>query len=130
MSMHLEKAWVTTTVHNRRRRDKEPTRAHLEHDKWLRKMGLHPEQLKMKKKHVNSLPSYKVDSELPELSNKIGNGFKSASVIDNLANEKVDVQAQILSKAARVSPIYNKGGYQYVTPGEDVKTIGSKSRRG
>lgn len=130
MSMHLEKAWVTTTVYNRRKRDKEPSRAQLEHDKWLRSMGLHPDQLKYKKKHVVSLPSYKSEQKLPKLSNKIGNGFKTSNVIDNLANEKVDVQAQILSKAARVSPIYNKGGYQYVTPGEDVKTIGSKSRRG
>lgn len=130
MSMHLEKVWITTTVSNRRSRDKEPTKAQIEHEKWLRSKGLHPEQLKMKKKHVNAIPSYKTDRDLPALSNTIGNGFKSASVIDNLSKEKVDVQAQILSKAARVSPIYNKGGYQYVTPGEDVKTIGSRSRRG
>jgi len=130
MTMHLERAWVTTTVTNRRKRDKEPTKAQLEHDKWLRKMGIHPEQLSAKKnKHKVALPSYNVEKN-GELSNKVGNGFRTATVLENLDKETVDVQAQILKKAARVAPAYNKGGYQLITPGEDIKTIGSKSRRG
>jgi len=130
MTMHLEKAWVTTTVTNRRQRDKEPTKAQIEHDKWLHKMGLHPEQLAAKKnKHQVAMPSYKTE-ETVKLSNKIGNGYKTASVIDNLHKEKVDVQAQIIRKASRVAPIYNKGGYQFVTDGTDPSQIGSRSRRG
>lgn len=129
MSMHLEKAWITTTVSNRRRRDREPTRAQLEHEKWLRSQGLHPEQLEKKTKHVNKIPSYKTE-EVVKLSNKVGNGFRTATVLEKLNDETVDVQMQILKKAARVAPAYNKGGYQLITPGEDIKTIGSKSRRG
>lgn len=129
MSMHLEKAWITTTVSNRRRRDREPTKAQLDHEKWLRSRGLHPEQLANKAKHVNKMPSYKME-EAVKLSNKVGNGFRTTTVLENLNNETVDVQMQILKKAARVAPAYNKGGYQLITPGEDIKTIGSKSRRG
>lgn len=129
MTMHLEKAWITTTVSNRRRRDREPTKAQLDHEKWLRSKGLHPEQLANKTKHVNKIPSYKME-EAVKLSNKVGNGFRTTTVLENLNNETVDVQMQILKKAARVAPAYNKGGYQLITPGEDIKTIGSKSRRG
>lgn len=129
MSMHLEKAWITTTVSNRRRHDREPTKAQLDHEKWLRSRGLHPEQLANKAKHVNKMPSYKME-EAVKLSNKVGNGFRTTTVLENLNNETVDVQMQILKKAARVAPAYNKGGYQLITPGEDIKTIGSKSRRG
>jgi len=130
MTMHLERAWVTTTKFNRRTRDRDPTKAQLEHNKWLRKMGLHPEQLSAKKnKHKIDLPSYKTEENV-QLSNKVGNGFRTATILENLENEEVDVQMQILKKAARVAPAYNKGGYQLITPGEDIKTIGSKSRRG
>jgi hypothetical protein len=129
MSMHLEKAWVTTTKFNRRTRDREPTKAQLDHEKWLKSMGVHSTQLANKKKHVNAIPSYATEKN-GELSNKVGNGFRTATVLENLENETVDVQMQILKKAARVAPAYNKGGYQLITPGEDIKTIGSKSRRG
>ena len=129
MSMHLEKAWVTTTKFNRRTRDREPTKAQLDHEKWLKSRGLHSTQLATKKKHVNTIPSYEVEKN-GKLSNKVGNGFHITTVLENLENETVDVQMQILKKAARVAPAYNKGGYQLITPGEDIKTIGSKSRRG
>jgi hypothetical protein len=46
-----------------------------------------------------------------------------------LANEKPEVREAILAKSRRLMPLYNKGGYQYVTDGEDVTTLGSKSRR-
>jgi hypothetical protein len=127
--MHLEKAWVTTTKFNRRIRDREPTKAQLDHEKWLKSMGVHYTQLATKKKHVNAIPSYATEKN-GELSNKVGNGFHITTVLENLNNETVDVQMQILKKAARVAPAYNKGGYQLITPGEDIKTIGSKSRRG
>lgn len=32
-----------------------------------------------------------------------------------LKNESEEVRAEILNKAKRISPIYNKGNYQYVT---------------
>ena len=127
--MHLERAWLTTSNLSSSRRNKEPTKAQLEHEKWLRAKGLHPDQLAKKAKHTNSLPVYKTESTA-NLSNKVGNGFRITTVLENLENETVDVQMQILKKAARVAPAYNKGGYQLITPGEDIKTIGSKSRRG
>jgi hypothetical protein len=46
-----------------------------------------------------------------------------------LANEKPEVREAILAKSHRLMPLYNKGGYQYVTDGEDVTTLGTRSRR-
>lgn len=46
-----------------------------------------------------------------------------------LANEKPEVRDAILAKSRRTMPLYNKGSYQYVTDGEDVTTLGSRSRR-
>lgn len=46
-----------------------------------------------------------------------------------LANEKPEVREAILAKSRRLMPLYNKGAVQYVTDGEDVTTLGSRSRR-
>jgi hypothetical protein len=53
------------------------------------------------------------------------------SILDkrDLALEKPEVRAAILAKSYRVMPLFNKGGYQFVTDGEDVTTLGSRSRR-
>jgi hypothetical protein len=51
-------------------------------------------------------------------------------IMTKLHNEPKHVREEILNKASRVMPLYNKGGLQYVTPETDIKTVGSKSRRG
>lgn len=44
------------------------------HDKWLRRMGVHPTQLKSKPKYCAPLPDYSVSKTLPT-SDRVGNGF-------------------------------------------------------
>ena len=44
--------------------------------------------------------------------------------------EPEHVRKEILAKASRCMPLYNKGGLQYASPAEDMTQIGSKSRRG
>ena len=102
------------------------------HNQWLMKQGLHPSQIAAKKvtKHVgNDFPDYTVDRNSVQLSNSIGNGFKRG-IMANLHKEKPEVQREIMDKASRCMPLFNKGGYQYASPETDMTTVGSKSRRG
>jgi hypothetical protein len=53
------------------------------------------------------------------------------SIMDrvNLDKEPEHVREQIIAKSKRIAQMYNKGGYQYVTDGVDITTIGTRSRR-
>ena len=136
MSMHLVGPYLTTTRYNGKKKKSNNRRlaeATAKHEEWLRKQGLHPEQRKLKKASVggdvkHDLPDYRVDNHY-QLSNGIGNGYKRG-VMANLHKEKPEVQKAILDKASRTAPLYNKGGYGYVTDDMDPATLGSKSRRG
>lgn len=135
MSMHLERAFISTTNYGSKGKKLANTaakrKADAEHDAWLRKRGLHPDQRKDKPvKSTATIPNYRegITSKIP-LSNAVGNGFKSG-VMENLHKEAPEVQKAILAKASRCMPLYNKGGYQYATEGTDMKLVGSKTRRG
>lgn len=65
MSMHLVGPYMTTTQYNRKKKkpNAKQARANVEHEKWLRKKGIHPEQLEAKKKKnadisILSVPDY------------------------------------------------------------------------
>lgn len=86
MTMHLVGPWMTTTKYNRKNKktkNKRELAAQAEHDAWLRKQGVHPEQLKQALPHdakgrrlgVCEMPNYKSDIVTPTLSNGVGNGF-------------------------------------------------------
>jgi hypothetical protein len=134
--MHLVGPYMTTTNYGKSKRKLPNTaakrKADAEHDAWLRKRGIHPDQRDLKKAFTGKgridLPDYRVEENAP-LSNGIGNGFKQG-VLANLHKEKPEVQKEILDKASRCMPLYNKGGYQYATPGTDMTMVGSKTRRG
>ena len=74
MSMHLVGPYMTTTKYNRKKSNRKKTakqiKAEADHEKYLRKMGVHPEQLEAKAKRnaqgkklgIHSIPDYKTDS--------------------------------------------------------------------
>lgn len=70
MSMHLVGPYMTTTKYNRRKKptkNKRQLAAQAEHDKWLTKMGVHPDQLAEKKEKRGNVttvafPDYSSDS--------------------------------------------------------------------
>lgn len=142
MSMHLVGPYMSTTKFSGKGKRKPNTEAQrksdAEHDAWLRKRGLHPDQRPLRDammkargaKQINRIPDYRegIRSTAP-LSNAVGNGFKTG-VMENLHKEKPDVQKAILDKAKRVEVAYNKGPAMYITPGTDVTMLGNKSRRG
>ena len=138
MSMHLLGPMYTTTKYSSKpdRKSARTVKAQRDHEEWLKKQGLHQDQLSARKGRGSAeefRKSYSAQLDTGEkatLSNTVGNGFHITTVLENLENETVDVQMQILKKAARVAPAYNKGATMYITEGTDITTVGSKSRRG
>ena len=80
MSMHLVGPYMTTTNYKKRKQKGQTTadrNAQVEHDKWLRKMGVHPDQLAAKPKvAVNKIPDYsnRSNNTVPTSDRICGNG--------------------------------------------------------
>ena len=132
MSMHLEKAFLTTTKYGSKKKKSNSKRlaeSEAKHNAWLAKQGLTPNQLKLKKEFVGNVRvNIKPDlttSNPYQLSNSVGNGFKKG-IMENLHKEAPEVQREIMAKAARTAPAYSKGAYQYITPGADLSDVGRK----
>lgn len=136
MSMHLEKAFLTTTRYSSKKKKSNSKRlaeSEAKHNAWLAKQGLTPNQIQLKKAFVgnvriNTKPDLTTSNPY-QLSNSVGNGYKKG-IMENLHKESPEVQKEIMAKASRCMPLFNKGGLQYATPGEDMTQVGSKSRRG
>jgi hypothetical protein len=135
MTMHLLGPWYTTTKTDRKQKQKE--KQITKHDVWLLKNGVHPEQIKIKKGvDLNWKQRYN-DNMKVERNDYVSAGMSGSAsscvkrdIMSNLHKESKQVQAQILAKASRVMPLFNKGGLQYATPETDLTQVGSKSRRG
>lgn len=134
MTMHLLPAYFTTT--NTKKKKPKLKKSDIEHQTWLAKKGLLPEQLK-KKKSANSTwivdyaNSIKVERKYASAEMKgSSDSCAKKDIMSNLHKEPEHVRKEILDKASRVMPLYNKGGLQYATPETDMKSVGTKSRRG
>lgn len=127
--MQLMKPYFTTTKTGRSTKPSaKQVQAKAEHEAWLRRNGVHPEQLTKAKLHKNALPSYK--TEKVQLSNTVVDGGRVHGIMANLHKESAATRAAILEKASRAVPLYNKGGLQLLGKNEDMTRIGSLSRRG
>ena len=76
-----------------------------------------------------NLPEPLPRKTLPPLSNSVGNGFKRS--VDDYKwkrdrEESAATAKAIEEKKKRLAPIANKAGYQYITDGADVETLGRK----
>ncbi len=124
--MQLLKPQFNNIGSNKKKPTARQIQAKAEHEAWLRKNGVHPEQLTKAKLHKNPLPSYK--SEPTNLSNTIVDGGRAKGIMANLHKEPAHVRNQVLAKVASVTPLYNKGGYA-VAVKSDGNCLGSRSRR-
>lgn len=75
------------------------------------------------------IPDLSSKKELPPLSNAVGNGFKRS--VDDYKwkrdrEESPETIRAIEEKKTRLAPVANKTGYQYITDGADVETLGRK----
>ncbi len=141
MSMHILPAFFTTT-NSRKRKKKTAAKTKLvsDHDRWLLKNGVHPDQIRSKKdkKVLDKMwrsgynDSMMVDRSTRHYDDKelVAGDCSKRDIMTNLHKEPEHVQEEILRKASLVMPLYNKGGLQYAGPNVDLKTVGTKSRRG
>lgn len=109
--------------------------AQKQHDKFLKSMGVHPEQLKatkpsrrrgILKNYFNVADSYYAQDDLKKLAVDGTDIGTRKDVIANIYKEKEHVQREIKRKAACVAPLYNKGPLQMITGIEQAKFIGRK----
>lgn len=100
--------------------------AKAEHEAWLRKNGVHPDQLKHKPKSKIALPKFKKDTT--PLSNTIVDGGRDRSIMGNLYKESDATKRGVLNNIAKTTQLYNKGGYGVAVP-SDGNILGSRSRR-
>jgi hypothetical protein len=86
MTMHLEKIYINNYGKCKTRLNAKQLRAKQEHETWLRKRGLHSDQIVAKKKanpvRPNPVSDYTLTTkQLSPTSDKVGNGFaKEAKV--------------------------------------------------
>ena len=119
MTMHLVGPYMPTT-NNRKRKSKKSKRqkqADIAHDKWLRKMGAHPEQLSRASNKGNTLAcqakneSSILSARSIPLSNKIVAIEKSKYSVDTEV-KKMYSDRYVIGQA------YNKGGLQLLSVNE------------
>lgn len=97
-----------------------------EKDKLFKRLGI-PQ--KFKSTYKVPFPDYKVDSHHETSDNIDGGCFKKDSLSYRWkkgCEETAETISEIESKRKRVAPLFNKAGYQYITPESDTKTIGRK----
>lgn len=70
--------------------------------------------------------SWMRDPELPECSNTITYTPPQKSLIDASLQEAKPVRREMERHMGSTAPLYNKGGYQYVTKGDDATALGRK----
>lgn len=128
MSSQLMHPAFNTNSKSRKKKSARQNKIESDHEEWLRSKGLSRDQIAARRDgKINAMPSYKVSQ--PELSNSVGNGFKKQGVMERLSQEAPAVRDEILRKASRTAPGYNKGNYIYVTDGMDPAQVGTRSRR-
>ena len=84
------------------------------HNNWLRRMGVHPTQLKDKPKARTPLPDYSVSETLPT-SDRVGNGF-------------VRGRSRYSGQGVFVGQAYNKGNLVVLSSKEASDSATGKRR--
>ena len=126
MSMHLVGPYMTTTQYNRKKKkpNAKQARANAEHEKWLRKRGVHPEQLEAKKKKnagisILSVPDYRSSGNTIPTSNVIPGGSTAPKERQIYSGERRLLGVATMHKSNMV-PVFDS---------KDAKDI-AKMRRG
>jgi hypothetical protein len=145
MTMHLMHAGFTTTNTQLRKTKKTPAqvKAQQEHEAWLRKQGVHTDQLAQKptKKSGSFRDTVKPVQPGVDCSNGFAPGGAKKSVFDSewqrlyeddpdMAERERMALVRAEQKKSRVMSLYNKGGFQVASENEDMTKVGSLSRRG
>ena len=137
MTMHLLPAFYTTTTTRKRKpgNNKRQALARAEHEAWVQSMtgGRKADKKVLDFKWKSRYTSDMMVDRSGYVSAGMSGSASSCvdrSLMSNLHKEPEHVRKEILAKASRVMPLFNKGGLQYATPETDMTQVGSKSRRG
>lgn len=125
MAFHLEKPYINNIGNTKRKPTVKQLKAQAAHEEYLRKMGVHPDQLAQKPKDKpRALKKVVcVDMSGPQVTNGFAPAGAKKSVFDSEWQRTYEhdpvmaereraalVKAQALK--ANIYPLYNKGGYQ------------------
>lgn len=142
MTMHMVHPGLSTlnTGKNRKKLNAKQQRALAEHEAWLRKQGVHPDQLNKQKKQKPKLLeiSSAFSSESAKLSNTVVSGGFKKTIWDTkwkrtyeddplMAEREDDALRKADARKSRLMPLYNKGPVQYCT---DMNTLKEGNGRG
>lgn len=128
------------TGKNRKKLNAKQQRALVEHEAWLRKQGVHPDQLNKQKKQKPKLleVSSAFSRQSPNLSNTVVSGGFKKTIWDTkwkrtyeddplMAEREDDALRKADARKSRLMPLYNKGPVQYCT---DMNTLKEGNGRG
>ena len=115
------------TKSKRRKPSKKQIRLNESHAEYIKSLGCRSVSNEVDRSY--NMPEPIVKKSLPSLSNAVGNGFKRS--VDDYkwkrgCEESAATIKAIEEKKKRLAPIANKTGYQYITDGADVETLGRK----
>lgn len=128
MAFHLEKPYINNIGSTKKKPSAKQLKAKMEHEAYLRKMGLHPEQLATKPKQpARKLKQVvQVDQNTPACSNGFAPGGAKKSVFDSewkrtydddpvMAEREREALARAEARKADLMSLYNKGPIQLNT---------------
>lgn len=140
MTMHLLGPAYNNIGNTRRQPTAKQKRAQAQHEAWLRKQGLHPEQLAAKARPTRKFTATaKPQSTGPACSNGFAPGGAKKSVFDSEWRRDYDHDPQLAEREraavqrahelkSRLQPLYNKGPVQFATDGHDAKSGNGRGR--
>tara|TARA_R110000868_G_scaffold9620_7_gene47653 strand:+ start:7022 stop:7450 length:429 start_codon:yes stop_codon:yes gene_type:complete len=140
MTMHLLGPAYNNIGNTRRYPTARQTRAQAEHDAWLKKQGLHPQQLAAKAHPSRKFTdTVKPQSTGPDCSNGFAPGGAKKTVFDSewrrdydhdpaLAHRERAAVQRAYELKSRLQPLYSKGPVQLATPGHDHKSGNGRGR--
>src|ERR1700760_38746 len=104
--------------------NKRHLKAQVEHDKFLKRMGCLPEQIKSRKKKgakallydTATAATYFESKSLSDVLQGDTNAGTKRDIISNLYKESPQTQRIIKQRATQVAVLVNKGGYGIIKP--------------
>jgi hypothetical protein len=140
MTMHLVNPGLSliNTKNKKKKPNAAQSRAKAEHEAWLRKNGVHPEQLQTRPKKTEKLQMNIVaDRSGPQVSNGFANAGMKKSIWDTewqrtyeddplMAEREAEALRKATALKANLHPIYHKGGVMLKTPGLGMQDLGKR----
>jgi hypothetical protein len=115
-------------IRHRLARTKRLEEARKKHQAWLESQGL--DKIKVREDFGFEIPKWEPDPNYPKTSDRIPvNGGHKTDILTKIKDEPESVQKEILRKARRTAPAYNKGGYQYITEDAELNSLGNKGNK-